>query len=312
MIFYYKKKPVIFCFTGPTASGKSQISFEFAQKIKADIISCDSVAIYKECVIGSAQPSDEWQQKVPHHLIGTYSLKEIRFDVHQFIQKTKDIIKQLLNQKKNIIICGGSYFYLYHLYEGLSSIPPRKEKVTHLLNRFSTNYLYETLLEIDSLYAKKIQGKDRQRILRAVEVYLSYGQSVSNFAEKIGGLSSDFHFEFICLHWPKEQLISRMKNRLKIMLKSGWIEEVEGLIKDPLIKKKIRNFIGYREIIEFLEGNLSETERDDKILTQNWRLAKHQYTWIKRNHRVKWFECDGELDLEILHKKLNKVCQIYE
>lgn len=303
----------IFCFIGPTASGKSQLALNWAQKKTSQIVSCDSVAVYKECQIGSARPSYQELQSVPHHLIATHSLKDPQlFNVKEFISYTTQIISVLQKKKTQTIICGGSYFYLYHLYEGLNEIPKRNSYISHYLERFSTHYLYETLTDIDPSSTQNINPKNRRRLIRAIEVFINSGHLFSHFFKKKGGLSNIYPFVFICPYWPKEVLLKRMKTRLQNMMNRGWIEEVQFLSKDPLVKSRLKKFIGYKEILEFLEGQLSKEKRDEKIMTQNWHLAKRQYTWIKRNNTVQWLECEEGETHQSFENKLKKIVSCYE
>jgi tRNA dimethylallyltransferase len=219
---------------GPTASGKTDFSIKKALKINAEIVGADSVQIYKDLKIGAASPTKEEMKLVPHHLVGILDLnKEISAGI--FSKMARDVIKSIENKKKEIILVGGTNFYVYSFLNGLSPIPEFSQKDVNdfreKLKQISTEILYEQLMKIDKIWAKSISNNDRQRILRGLEVFKFTQKPISKWNELPNKNIYKKKFLKIGLNIEREILYSRINLRAELMIKQGLIEEVESIKK---------------------------------------------------------------------------------
>ena len=308
------KKPVIFLL-GPTAAGKTDWAINWQNQFKfIEIISVDSVMVYKECNIGSAKPSDEVLEKYPHHLINHVSVEHI-FSVANFYDTALQLIKDIHLQDKIPLMVGGSMMYFNLLKNGISLLPSSNKKLREKLKQKIVNdgveSLYEDLLKLDPKAAGQIQSKDSQRIIRAIEIISSTGKSIDesmNYSTQ-KPLAEKYHLIEYGIY-PKErgELNQRIEERQDSLIGDKLLNEIESIhhafnISDehPAMKA-----INYRQGLQVINGQIKKSELFERSLYATRQLAKRQCTWMKRWEDLRCFDL-GAMDMAFdeLKKRLN-------
>lgn len=282
-------KTVIFI-TGPTAVGKSKVAVEFARKIGGEIISCDSMQIYKGMDIITSKPEAVLRKKIRHHLIGAVSpLKE--FNASKYRSEALKIIDGIISKGKVPIFAGGTGLYISTLIDGIfeekNSDPSVRAKLYKQAQDHGNGYLYKKLKKADKEAAKKIHLNDTRRIVRALEVYEVTGKPISKLQKNRIGLEKDHKIIIFCLNMEREALYGRIDSRVEDMFKAGLLKEVKGLLKKKLSKTS-RYAIGIGELRGYFKGAY-DLEEAKRLMKRNSRhYAKAQLTWFRRDPRVKW------------------------
>jgi tRNA dimethylallyltransferase len=281
---------------GPTAVGKSEIALELAEKIGAEIISVDSMQVYRGLDIGTAKPSPAERARVPHHLIDICDLSEA-FDAAQFIQRAQTAVAEIQSRKKTPIFCGGTGLYFKAFLDGLGEAPATDAKVRAELEAAPLEILLAELQERDPAAYEKIDRQNPRRVIRAVEVIRLTGKKFSEQrAEWQSGQSntqSPKSKVIFCFTRPPEALHRRINVRVDEMFQRGLVAETEQLLKHGLAENKYAlQAIGYRQVVEHLQGerNLAETIELVKIRTR--QFAKRQLTWFRRHGNCEWIELE--------------------
>lgn len=297
-----ENRVIVIC--GATASGKSDLAIKLAQELNTEIISADSLAIYKKLDIGTAKPSEEERKFVKHHLIDCIDEKST-FSVDDYENMAMPILKSLLNQGKIPIICGGTGFYInsliYDLSYGNTGADEKiREKYKEIVALKGNEYLYSLLKSRDYESSLKISPNDVKRVIRALEIYDITGKKKSEISD-----DKKPRFSFIAFmpEWNREELYSRINLRVDLMIEKGLIEEVKGLISGGLTKEnQCMQGIGYKEtydaIISGDYSNLAET-----IKQNTRRYAKRQITFFKKFENLNYIP---QNNFEQLKEKVNK------
>lgn len=299
----------VICIVGPTCSGKTEIGIELSKKLKGEIISGDSRQFYKFLDIGTAKPTVEQSNKVPHHLIDFLSPNET-FNASQFENKALQIIEELFSKNKQPIVVGGSGLYLKALVDGItesvSTDEEYREKLLEERRKYGDNYLYERLKEVDTKSAEDMLPQNWKRVMRALEVYYLTGKPIwahhEEYKREIG-----LEFSQYGLNWDREVLYKRIENRVDSMISSGLIDEVENILKmgyGPDLNSF--NTVGYKEVIQYLNGSYSFEKMIELIKRNTRRFAKRQLTWFNKDKRIKWFMAKNEKDFDIIVKKITE------
>ncbi len=272
---------------GPTASGKSRLAIEIAKKIKGEIIGLDSRQIYKNMSIGTAQLNKEEEEGIPHHLIGIKSPAE-RISAGAYAKLVLDEIKNIQSRKHVPIICGGSGLYFRSLIQGIfkgskSDYDVRK-KLENEYDKLGSHVLIDRLNRIDPDYAISVHPNNKKRLIRALEIYEITGKSpTENFKQQSKKNKSKLKILSIYLEWERKILNDRIKNRTRMMLKAGWIDEVEKLIrKYPNKNLQPLDSIGYREIILWLNSNRTLDDLEKMIYIKTRQFSVRQIKWFKK------------------------------
>lgn len=304
-------KNLVLILLGPTAVGKTEISIFLAKFLKTEIISCDSMQIYKYMDIGTAKPSTQERQEVIHHMIDIVDPWEY-FSTGDYIERVKTIIQNLLKENKIPIVVGGTGLYLRAMTEGIfegadADWTLRKELIER--EKKSPGSLYQLLKEVDPQAALRINPKDLRRTIRALEVFFKENKSISDIQKK---LTKPLPWEFIKIGITRDrkELYHRIEKRVDSMIKLGLIEEVREILN--LIKKHHRGIkpipslqaIGYKEVAGYLSDlySFDETIRLIKKRTKNY--AKRQFTWFKREKDIIWIDITGRGDYEKIAEEL--------
>ena len=273
---------------GPTASGKTSLSIEIARLINGEIIGLDSRQIYKNMEIGTAQPSKNELAIIPHHLIG-FRKPSQSIAAGAYAELVIERIKEIRKRNKVPIICGGAGLYFralnFGLFKGSSSDIKIRKKLEKAYEKEPTS-LYQKLKKIDSKYAEIVHINNKKRMVRALEIFEITGKTPSeNFAIQKKNQSNSLNLFTIFLSWNRKNLIDRISNRTKKMLKNKWIEEVENLIKKQNYDKKkypALNSIGYSQIKNYLSGNLNYEELEEKIIIKTRQFSRKQTQWFRK------------------------------
>jgi len=280
---------------GPTSVGKSALGIILAKKLDGEIVSLDSMQIYKNMDIGTAKPSTEELAVVPHHLIDCQPLSETS-DVASFINKAKKVENEILNRNFLPIFVGGTAMYIKAfvdgLFEGPKSSPEIREKLTSIANEKGSEFLHRELLSpIDPITAKKIHPNDLFRIVRAIEVYELTGKPISEQQTQWNQNNKSTEYRLIGLTMPRDLLYKKIEERVDQMMDSGLVDEVKKLMSLGIEKNKTAaQAIGYKEILAHLNGEYSLDRAIELIKRNTRRFAKHQLTWFRKDERIEWFD----------------------
>ena len=278
-------KPII-SIIGPTNTGKTSLAIELSQKLDAEIISVDSVQIYKHANIGSNKLSPNNLRDYPHHLINfleptdSYSVGNFRNDILK-------IISSLDKKNKSAILVGGSMMYFHSLFNGISELPKNDPKVRKKLDEEQKNlglkHLFNKLQKIDKESAKNIHVNDQQRIKRSLEIYMLSGKTHTELKKNSLNpfLNRDF-LNFAIVPEDKKLFKKNLKERFLKMLDEGLIEETKYLIENFSKNIKVLGSVGYKQIVDHLDGKISKEEMIEKATNANYQLSKRQITWLKK------------------------------
>ncbi|WP_176736350.1 tRNA (adenosine(37)-N6)-dimethylallyltransferase MiaA [Oligoflexus tunisiensis] len=264
---------------GPTASGKSALAMELAQKLRGEIINCDSVQLYRGFNIGSAKPTAEEQALIPHHLLDVVNADD-SYDARCFAEDTETIIQKIRARQRLPIVVGGTGLYLRALWRENWHDLPKSESLRQELEAWSNENLHKRLHELDPVRAAQLHRNDRYRLQRAVEIVTLTGQPLSAQTPKSDERQNAFAIRVLC---PRPLLQERSRQRIDQMLKAGLVEEVRQLLAagvDPHCKPM--QSIGYAQVVEFLEGKITEAELPEQIQIATRQYAKRQETWFNK------------------------------
>lgn len=299
-------KPLVIL--GQTATGKTKLSIELAKQFNGEIISADSMQVYRGMDIGTAKPTLEERQGIPHHLIDIRNPDE-EWTVSDFIGECIRISEDQKIRGKKTIIVGGTGLYLWSLLEGFSfPITPADKEFRARLEEEPTTTLYARLLTFDPASAQKIHSNDKKRIIRALEVFELTGKPISELQKKHPLSSSPLirgrcpeqsegqrgsSYTIIGLTLPREELYQRINNRVDSMLEKGLIDEVKGLLAKGYTKElNSMQALGYKEVLEYLEGNWDKDKMVEELKKRTRNFARRQMTWFKRFKGVKWISAE--------------------
>jgi tRNA dimethylallyltransferase len=282
------EKEKVLVIAGPTAAGKTAAAIEIAGEFGAEIISADSMQVYRRMDIGTAKPSAAERRLVPHHLIDVVEPDE-EFNAGRFVEMAADAISEIGSRGKRLIVCGGTGLYLKALLNGLCVAPPSDPGLrSELKNEASgegLSRLYTRLLKEDPESAARISPADAARIVRALEVFELTGVSLSEFQRKHGFQEEKFIALKVFLSPERQELYRRIEARCDKMIAAGFVEEVGGLLDMGYGRElKSMHSIGYRQIASFLAGEIGLEEAVLEIKRETRRFAKRQFTWFRREH----------------------------
>ncbi|OGB88677.1 tRNA (adenosine(37)-N6)-dimethylallyltransferase MiaA [candidate division WOR-1 bacterium RIFCSPHIGHO2_02_FULL_45_12] len=279
---------------GPTAVGKSKLALELAKRINGEIISADSMQVYRGMDIGTAKPTKEEEQSLPHHLINIRNPDE-EWTVSDFVEQTNQLEKEIASRKKTPLIVGGTGLYLWSLLEGYSfPVAPVNKELRQRLEKEPLTTLYRQLTKIDPDAANRIHPNDRKRIIRGLEVYELTGKPMSELQKKRDNpshLSASNPHLILGLNLPRPELYERINQRVGQMIVKGLIEEVKGLLAKGYAKT-LPSFqaLGYKEVVEYLDGKGNKEDLLVELKKRTRHFARRQLTWFKRFKEVKWLE----------------------
>jgi tRNA dimethylallyltransferase len=292
-------KKLIFI-VGPTAIGKTGISFELAKLIECEIISCDSMQVYRGMNIGTSKPAKVLLGSIPHHLIDIIEPYE-EFSVAQFRTLAVKAIDDIISRGKTPLLVGGSGLYVKVLIDGIFEAPVTDRELRQRLQEeaeeFGSGALYTHLIQVDAEGAQSIHPNDLRRIIRALEVYEKAKAPISELRKKTSGLGEQYDVRIFGLNMERPALYRKIDERVDQMFSEGLINEARALM-DGRLSLTASQALGYREAFGYLAGEY-DIEEAKRLVKRNTRhFAKRQLTWFRRDTRVGWIELDENFDTE--------------
>ncbi len=295
---------------GPTAAGKSEVAFKLAKKINGEIISCDSMQVYRHIPITSQVPSSKWRKAIPHYLIEELE-PAAEYSAAEFRKRALRLIESILKRKRVPIIAGGTGLYMKSLLDGLFSSPEKdirfRKKLEKEAKSKGSQHLYSKLEKIDPDSARKIHPNDIRRIIRALEVYYLTGVSISQQKKKAVGIASKYDCLIFGLNMPRDVLYKKIDDRVEKMFDDGIVKEIKMIYKKKL-SMTAKASLGYKEITGFLKKEYGLPEAKELLKRNTRRLAKKQLTWFRADKRINWIDVDKkgiETIVDEIYGKIN-------
>ena len=298
----------IICIAGPTASGKTALAVELARELDGEVVSCDSMQVYKRMDIGTAKPTKEEMQGIVHHMIDVAEPEE-DFSVSRYCALASPIVDDILARGKTAIIAGGTGLYMDSLIRGNAFAPfPStgvREKLEAQADREGMEAMLKWLQSIDPEAAGRLHLSDRKRILRALEVYLETGETITEHNRRSQAVPPRYRPLWLGLDFAdRAELYRRIDTRVGLMLEMGLIAEIQDLLASGIPEKcTAMQAIGYKEFVAALEGQCTIAQAADQVRQSSRHYAKRQLTWFRRNQGIHWLtRTTGEGGKEILEK----------
>ena len=296
-----KEKVIVIC--GPTASGKTALSIELAKRINGEIVSCDSMQIYKDMNIGTAKPTIEEMQGIKHYLIDFVSPDE-RYSVADYKNDAKKAIKEILQKGKVPIIVGGTGLYVDSLiyeieYPNIEFDEKYRQELEEIAEQDGLEKLYQQAKEIDPDATEKISENDKKRILRILEIYHATGKNKTEQEKESRKKEVEYDYKVFALNWDREKLYKRINKRVDIMIEQGLIDEVRQIYQKYEKFPTAMQGLGYKEVVEYLNKEITKEEMIEKIKQETRRYAKRQLTWFRKNKQTIWLDAQNEIENNI-------------
>lgn len=279
--------------TGPTGVGKTKYSIEIAKRFDGEIISCDSFQIYKYLDIGTAKIKEEEKQGVVHHNLD-FVYPDENYNIQLFQERTKNIIKDIIDRNKLPILVGGTGLYIHSIlhnieFSGGKSNPEVRSQIESEIEENGLDYVYEKLINIDSEISKTLDKNNRQRVIRAYEIYINTGESPVKHLNNFRNLESQYDYLYFILNDNRDKLYDKINNRVDQMIKDGLLNEINSLLsKGYTFDLNSFKAIGYKEFKDYFENRESLDNVIEKIKQHSRNYAKRQLTWFRRVENANW------------------------
>jgi tRNA dimethylallyltransferase len=304
--------PALDCWflSGPTAAGKTRVGLELARLIDAEIVSLDSMALYRGMDIGTAKPTRQQRSSVPHHLIDVLEPDQ-QYSLAQYLEAAGRCIEQIKARGREVLFVGGAALYLKGLLRGIFEGPPADWPFRHGLReegrRHGPLWLHQRLAEVDPASATRLHQNDTRRLVRALEVYEKTGQPISQWQRQFDtGRPAEACRVFV-LNWPPRELCARIERRVEEMFAAGLVGEVRGLLACPRpLSRTARQAVGYREVIEHLQGVRDLPATVDLVKRHTRHLAKRQRTWFRGLSECRFVPMPGCIDAAELARRIRE------
>ena len=305
-------KPTVVVIAGPTASGKTSLGIELAKRINGEIISADSMQIYKDMNIGTAKPTEDETKEIKHYLIDFVS-PDCRYSVATFKKDAESCIEKILTQGKMPIVVGGTGLYIDSLVYGIEypeieyDDEYRKKMMKLAETKSGLSELYDEAKRIDKDAVEKISKNDKKRIIRILEIYKSTGKTKTqiDLLSRKNGLK--YNYKVFAIDMDRETLYNRINQRVDKMIDMGLIDEVKNLICQYDEFPTAMQGLGYKEVVEYLNKDISKEDMIDKIKQETRRYAKRQLTWFRKNKNIIWIDGQDNMNknISIIINELN-------
>lgn len=285
-------KPKIYGVVGPTASGKTAYAIELAKKCGGEVISCDSMQIYRHMDIGTAKPTKDEMDGIPHHMIDIAEPWE-NYSVARFVTEARSCIDDVLARGRVPILCGGTGLYFDSVIKNIDfaeneSDPEYRSELQKAAEEHGNEYVHDMLKKVDQKSAEAVHPNNLKRVIRALEIYKTTGKTKTEL-DRESVRESLYNAEIYGLNRPREELYERINKRVDIMLENGLLDEVKNLLEMGISRDATSmQAIGYKELVEYFEGRCTLDAAIDKIKQESRRYAKRQLTWFKRNNEIIW------------------------
>ena len=283
----------IICIAGPTASGKTALAVELAKELGGEVVSCDSMQVYRRMDIGTAKPTAEEMQGIVHHMLDVAEPDE-DFSVSRYCEIAAPIVDDIIARGKTAIMAGGTGLYMDSLIKGNDFAPfpstGMREKLEAQADLEGMEAMLSLLNSIDPEAAARLHLKDRKRIIRALEVYYETGETITEHNRKTQAIPPKYTPLWLGLDFdPRAALYDRIDRRVDLMLEAGLVEEIQALLASGIPAKcTAMQAIGYKEFIDALDGKISIAEAADQVRQSSRHYAKRQLTWFRRNPNMHW------------------------
>ncbi len=306
------KNNKIVCVVGPTASGKTALSIELAKKLDGEIVSCDSMQIYRGMDIGTAKPTHDEMQGIVHHMLSVVEPSE-NYSAARYVEDAGKIVDDIIARGKFPIIVGGTGLYVESLVRGTQFAEFHEDKklrdeLFSLYEKNGAAYMHKMLSEVDPERAAQIHENNVKRVIRALEVYNATGKTITEHDEKTKEVSPKYDACYIGLMFEeRERLYERINLRVDMMIKAGLLDEVKRLLNSGISPSSTAmQAIGYKELTEYFEGKCSLNKAAENIKQASRRYAKRQMTWFRRNKDINWLAVDkSENVFDLLQASIN-------
>ena len=295
----------LICIAGPTASGKTALSIALAKELDGEVVSCDSMQVYKGMDIGTAKPTAEEMENIPHHMLSVAEPWE-DFSVGKYCDMATPIVDDILARGKTCIIAGGTGLYMDALIKGNDFAPVpstgRREELEQLAETQGIEAVIEQLRAVDPESADRLHPSDQKRIIRALEVYLETGETITEHNRKTQLIPPRYKPVWFGLEdAERSALYARIDRRVNVMLEQGLIKEIQGLLDAGIPEKcTAMQAIGYKEFVDALQGRSSMETATALVQQSSRKYAKRQLTWFRRNPAIHWLvreENDGTVQI---------------
>ena len=305
-------KPKVIVIVGPTASGKTALSIELAKRINGEIVSCDSMQIYKDMDIGSAKPTYEERQGIKHYLIDVVRPDE-RFSVAEYKRQAEKAIEEILSKGKFPIVIGGTGLYADSLIYGIEypeieyDEKYRKALEIQAKTEDGLKMLYNQAKKIDEEAIKKISENDKKRIIRILEIYHQTGKTKTELEVESRKNEVKYNYVVFAINMERQVLYDRINRRVDIMIENGLIQEVENLLNKYKTFPTAMQGLGYKEVVQYLNKELTKEEMIEKIKQETRRYAKRQLTWFRKNKETIWIDGQASMknNINIILEEIN-------
>ena len=282
--------------TGPTACDKTEIGFTVAQKIKGEIVSADSMLFYRGMDIGTAKPSPGMRELVPHHFIDIIDPWE-SYSVGRYVDDVESLIGDTDSKDRKFLIVGGSPLYIKGLVDGIFNGPAAdwdiRRELEELAGEKGNQHVHNILQKIDPVKAVELHPNNLRRIIRAIEVYRITGQPISELQEQYKLARKGYQLKIMCIAREREDIYWRINERVETMFDKGLVDEVRSLLNAPRnLSKQAKQALGYKEVIQYLNGGLTLDEVKEMVKQSTRRFAKRQMTWFRSFPDIQWLEAD--------------------
>lgn len=284
--------------TGPTASGKTAAGVALARRLDAEVISLDSMAIYRGMDIGTAKPAAAEQGGVPHHLIDIVDPHE-EFSVAQYVAAAEAAVREIAARGRAPLFVGGTPLYLKALLRGIFEGPPAdwslRRDLEAIAERDGDEALHKRLAVVDPASARRLHMRDRRRVIRALEVYELSGKTITELQQQFDKARAAEDCRVFTLVWPREQLVERIDRRVDAMFAAGLVDEVRSLLgAGSAIGRTAGQAVGYREVLEHLRGDRGLSETIELVKLRTRQFAKRQMTWFRSLSECRLVEAESE------------------
>lgn len=286
------EKPKIIVICGPTASGKTALSIQLAKKIDGEIVSADSMQIYEDMDVGTAKPSIEEMEGIKHYLIGNVS-PTVRYSVANFKKDAINAINEIIQKGKTPIIVGGTGLYVDSLVQGIEYDDTEidleyRNQLEELAKEHGLDYLYNKAIQIDPTAMEKISNNDKKRIFRVLEIYHATGKTKTMQEYESKQKENPYDYKVFAIDMDREKLYERINKRVDIMIANGLVDEVKKLISKYSELPTAIQGLGYKEVVLYLNNEITYDEMVEKIKLETRHYAKRQLTWFRRNKDITW------------------------
>lgn len=289
---------------GPTAAGKTELGIALAERFNGEVVSVDSMQIYRWMDIGTAKPSPDQLSAVPHHLIDIINPDQ-EYNAGLFATDADRVIQQLVRERKTAILVGGTGLYLRALIHGIIVVPPVpqhiREEVRTMMAEQGVNACHQRLAELDPQSARQLHPNDISRVSRALEIVLATGNSIQRYQEHHRFRQQRYQVVYLGSTWPREDLYQRINKRVCRMVEEGLLDETRSLLDRGYDERyPAMNAIGYKQAVACIRGKMSQTAMIADIQQKSRHYAKKQLTWFGKNPDIRWLEnnhlSQGEID----------------